>query len=109
MSSPILLRVSTPNWEVARTIADQLVTRRLAAAVHIIGPVETTYWWQDKIENGLEWACEVRTREALKDQVVALITDLHPYEVPEVFFQRIQSATAEYQAWLTQYTSGEES
>nr|VFJ93895.1 MAG: divalent cation tolerance protein [Candidatus Kentron sp. H]VFJ94679.1 MAG: divalent cation tolerance protein [Candidatus Kentron sp. H]VFK01200.1 MAG: divalent cation tolerance protein [Candidatus Kentron sp. H] len=104
----IHLRVSAPNLQVARDIAEELVAKRLAAAVHVTGPSRTTYWWQDEIHNEVEWLCEARTSESLKDRAIAVIREIHPYEVPEIFSQVFQSATPEYAAWLIQYATGEE-
>ncbi|MBT8421383.1 MAG: divalent-cation tolerance protein CutA [Gammaproteobacteria bacterium] len=106
MASFILLRVSTPNQEIAGAIAEELVGKHLAASVHVTGPIDTTYWWKDRIHDGVEWQCEARTHESLECRVMQVIANLHPYEVPEIFSQKLQAITPEYEAWLTRYTTG---
>nr|VFK28240.1 MAG: Predicted oxidoreductase [Candidatus Kentron sp. MB] len=107
MSAFILLRVSTPNRELAQAIAIRLVTERLAASVHVTGPIDTRYWWQGEIHHDMEWSCEARTHQSLKEQAVEAIVALHPFEVPEIFFHELRPATSEYEAWLKQYATGE--
>ncbi len=41
--------------EEADKIAGELVARRLAACVQVLGPVQSTYHWQGKIETAQEW------------------------------------------------------
>jgi len=107
MSSFILLRVSTPDQAVAQAIAERLVSEHLAASVHITGPISTIYWWQAQIHHNLEWSCEARTHESLKERAVRVILDLHPFQVPEIFSEQLTAATPEYEAWLTEYTTFE--
>nr|VFK17020.1 MAG: divalent cation tolerance protein [Candidatus Kentron sp. LFY] len=109
MSSLILVRFAAPSREIAKTIIEELVTRHLAAGGCVTAATESTYWWQGEIHHELEWLCELYTREPLKDRVSEVITDLHPYEVPGIVFQGFQSGTAEFETWLQQYATGEES
>ena len=34
---------------------------RLAACVQILGPVSSTYHWQDRVERNEEWMCVIKT------------------------------------------------
>lgn len=106
MSPFLLLHVSVPDRELAQAMARELVERRLAASVHVTGPAETVYWWQNEIRHGNEWSCRFRTHELLKDRVVDVIEAMHPFDVPEIFSQEIHPATPEYEAWLMQYAAG---
>ncbi len=84
----------------AERIAHALVERRLAACVQIVGPIQSTYRWEGKIETAAEWLCLVKTRRDLYSVVEQAILELHPYEVPEVIALPITAGSASYLAWL---------
>ncbi len=68
----------------ARRIADALVQQRLAGCVQIVGPIESLYRWEGKIETATEWQCWIKTRKSHYKAVEQAIHKLHPYEVPEI-------------------------
>ncbi|GAA3753361.1 divalent-cation tolerance protein CutA [Plantactinospora mayteni] len=88
----------------ARAVADVLaaaaVAGRLAACAQVTGPVDSTYWWESRMETTREWTVVFKTApdrvEALVDQVRAA----HPYEVPEVLVTWVEGGNPEYSTWL---------
>jgi periplasmic divalent cation tolerance protein len=50
MNSYVQVTTTTPTREDATRIAEALVGRRLAACVQVIDTIDSTYWWQGKIE-----------------------------------------------------------
>jgi myo-inositol catabolism protein IolS len=107
MDAVILVRVTTPDREVADRIARELVNRRLCASVHVSGPSDSTYWWHDAVQHAREYVCEARTRPGCVAIVRAAIRELHPYEVPEILVSEAQAGTDETARWVQQYTSDE--
>jgi aryl-alcohol dehydrogenase-like predicted oxidoreductase/uncharacterized protein involved in tolerance to divalent cations len=107
MQPVVLVRVTTPDREVADRIAQELVHRRLCASVHVSGPIDSTYWWQDAVQRSSEYVCEARTRPGCVAIVRAAIVELHPYEVPEILVSEVQAGTDEYARWMQQYASDE--
>jgi periplasmic divalent cation tolerance protein len=97
---------TTATIEDARRIAMALVARRLAACVQIVGPIESVYRWQGKIESAQEWQCWIKTRGDLYGPVEQAIRELHPYEVPEVLAMAAE-ASQPYLEWLARETSAE--
>lgn len=57
--------VTVPSREVARGIAESLISSKLAACVNVIPGVESMYWWQGKMEVDNELLLMIKTREAL--------------------------------------------
>lgn len=109
MDTVALVRVTTPDRETADRIAQELVERRLCAAVHVSGPIHSTYRWQDAVQQRDEHVCEAHTRPACVAQVVAAIVELHPYEVPEILVSEARAGTAATAQWLQQTTSAQPS
>jgi periplasmic divalent cation tolerance protein len=97
---------TTPTIDDARRIATALVERRLAACVQIVGPIESVYRWQGKIETAQEFQCWIKTRGDLYSEVVRLLKELHPYEVPEILTVIVE-ASKPYLDWLSQETQPE--
>ena len=73
---------------------------RLAACVQVLGPINSTYRWQGKIETAQEWQCVAKTRAELFARVEEAIVRLHPYEVPEILAVPIEAASEDYLDWL---------
>ncbi|MEE6257172.1 divalent-cation tolerance protein CutA [Plantactinospora sonchi] len=92
----------------ARAVADVLaaaaVASRLAASAQVTGPVESTYWWESRLETTREWTVRFKTApdrvEALVDQVRAA----HPYEIPEILVSWVEGGNPDHTAWLHEQT-----
>ena len=95
---------TTETREDAQRIARQLVDRRLAACVQVLGPVASTYRWQGVVQSADEWQCWAKTRADLYEQVEAAIRQLHPYEVPEILAVPIVFGSQDYLDWLEAQT-----
>src|SRR5271168_1433023 len=67
----------------AEEIADQIVSRNLAACVNISAPVRSVYRWQGKIESATEWLLTIKTARSRFEDLSAAIQSLHSYELPE--------------------------
>ncbi len=98
-----LLVLSTfPNVEAARQIGTILVQRQLAACVNLVPEVTSIYRWKDKVETGGEILALIKTTAENLDPLKAAITDLHPYDEPEVVALEIAGGSASYLNWLVE-------
>jgi len=88
----------------ARRIATALVEERLAACVQIVGPIESIYRWQGKVETAAELQCWIKTRRQHYALLEAAIRRLHSYEVPEILAVPIVAGSEAYLKWLTDET-----
>ena len=100
MTEIIQVTTTTESKDDADRIATTLVDRRLAACAHVSGPIESVYWWQDKVERAQEWVCSVKTRHELYALVEDSIQQLHPYEVPQIVAVSVVEGSAAYLQWL---------
>jgi periplasmic divalent cation tolerance protein len=91
---------TTPSRDVARRIARMLVDRRLAACVQIVGPIESIYRWQGRVETAREWLCLIKTTRARFREVAATVQTLHPYDTPEIVALPIAAGSQRYLEWL---------
>lgn len=84
----------------AEKIAHQLLHKRLAACVQIIGPIKSYFWWQDKIDRAAEYLCLIKSRRDLYSKAEEAIREVHPYEVPEIIAVPITAGADTYLQWL---------
>jgi periplasmic divalent cation tolerance protein len=105
MSDFIQVTTAIDSEEGAQKIAQILVEQRLAACVHVAGPITSTYWWQDKMEVEKEWTCAAKTRQELYDAVEKAIREVHPYDEPEIVALPIVNGSQSYLAWIATETT----
>jgi periplasmic divalent cation tolerance protein len=104
MAEFVQVVTTAASAEEARKIAEALVERRLAGCVQIVGPIESIYRWQGKIERAKEWQLWVKTRASLFAEVERAIRQLHSYEVPEVLAIAVVDGSEAYLNWLRSET-----
>jgi periplasmic divalent cation tolerance protein len=101
---PIQVVTTTASQDEARRIATQLIERRLAACVQIVGPIESVYRWEGKVETATEWQCQVKTRQSKYAAVEVAIRELHSYQVPEILALPVSDGNSVYLRWLIDET-----
>jgi len=87
--------------ETAEEIANQLVQRRLAACVNIVGPIRSIYRWRDAIEREQEYLLIIKTTADRASALAASFAELHPYEMPEHIELAIEGGSVPYLEWLS--------
>jgi periplasmic divalent cation tolerance protein len=91
----------------SRSVADLLaataVAGRLAACAQVGGPVDSTYWWQSRMETTREWSVQFKTAADRSEALVDQLRASHPYDVPEILVIRVE-ATPAYAGWVGEQT-----
>ncbi len=100
MSDFVQVTTTVDDEKEAKKISKRLVEERLAGCVQIVGPIESTYWWKDDVENAEEWMGIIKTEESLYDRLEKKIKDIHPYETPEIVCTPISKGSDRYLEWL---------
>ena len=106
-SAPIVVLVTTPNREVAESIARRLVEARLAACINIVDGIKSMYWWKGRIEEGNEVLMIIKTRLDLFNELVEKVKKNHVYEVPEVIALPVIIGYRDYINWLEEETKSQ--
>ena len=102
MADEKLIISTTGSKEEASRIARALVEERLAACVNIVGPIESIYRWQGKVESAPEFLMLVKTVSAKSQVVIERIKELHSYDLPEAIEISIDGGSPEYLKWIAQ-------
>jgi periplasmic divalent cation tolerance protein len=95
--------VTCGSHDEAATIADALVSARLAACAHLV-PIASVYEWKSVVEHDDEVVLTVVTRVGRFDAIVDLVRSMHSYELPAITSVAI-AGTAEYLAWVDAQTT----
>src|SRR5881396_4135823 len=103
MAEKILVALSTfPNAETARKVSNQLVTEKFAACANILPGVESIYRWKEKIETANETLVFFKLNEDHQSAFQEKLRSLHPYEVPEIIFTKIDDGLPDYLRWVAE-------
>ena len=96
----IQISTTTETKKEAEKISQKILEKRLAACVQIIGPIESSFWWKNKIEQSEEWLCLIKTHKKFFDEIENLISAIHSYETPEIIATPIIAGSKEYLDWI---------
>lgn len=105
MTGFIQVITTVANRHDAQRIAGELLERRLAGCVQVLGPVSSTYRWKGAIETSDEWLLLIKSREELYPAIDTAIRELHPYDVPEILAVPVAAGHADYLRWLAEETT----
>jgi periplasmic divalent cation tolerance protein len=87
-------------------LARALVDERLAACVNRLGPVQSVYRWEGKIEQSEEQLLIIKTQRRLFAALEKRVRELHSYSVPEIVALPIIDGSQDYLRWLGDQTTG---
>jgi periplasmic divalent cation tolerance protein len=101
-SDALVVITTTAEKKDAESLAQALLLHHLAACVQIGGPIDSSYWWNERIETSPEFILTIKTRRALYPEVEKMLLELHPYDVPEILALPAAEVSAGYYQWLCQ-------
>ena len=90
------LPISFREFEVT-SFAQTIVESGAACVQH--REISSTYSWDGKLNHDKEWLLEIKVSEKNKESVQEVITNLHPYDVPEILILEVE-ANQEYLDWV---------
>lgn len=100
MAEYIQVFVTAGSREEARTIAAAIVEQRLAACVQVVGPIQSTYWWQGRMETAEEYLCVMKSRQAVFKSLEVAVREVHSYETPEILAMPVVAGNEDYLSWM---------
>lgn len=109
MSNELVIFVTASNKDEAASIAEALVSERLAACVNIVSQIESVYRWEGKITRDSETLMIIKTTDERYQDIERRVKELHSYSVPEVIALRIERGSEGYLNWLRDSVSDRQS
>src|ERR1043166_229545 len=105
MTDKRIVLTTAGSREEADKIAMELVERRHAACVNVLGPMASTYRWQGKVERAEEFLLVITPTAAAGEWVRAAIHELHSYGLPEFVVLPIEAGSEAYLNWIAKCVS----
>ncbi|MGX7927590.1 divalent-cation tolerance protein CutA [Tsuneonella sp. HG094] len=81
---PALIWTPIDTADNARNLATAVVGSGLAACANVIGPIESHFVWQGALQSIEEFGVQFKLDARTLDAAVALVEELHVYDVPVV-------------------------
>jgi periplasmic divalent cation tolerance protein len=100
MADEKLIMSTAGSKDEAARIGRALVEERLAACVNIVGPIESIYRWQGKVESAQEVLMLIKTTSEKSARAIVRLRELHAYELPEAIQLTIEGGSSEYLRWI---------
>lgn len=96
----LLILVTVPDKTTAETIAERLVTEKLAACVNIIPGITSIYRWKGEIEKDGELLLLIKSISSKSEDVADAVNELHPYDLPEFIEIQPDGGSVQYLSWI---------
>ncbi|HEY0621786.1 divalent-cation tolerance protein CutA [Sphingomonas sp.] len=84
MSDIALVHATFTSAAEAETIGRQMVEAQLAACVNLLGPCNSIYRWEGKVETAAEYRALFKTTPQLARELADRIAALHSYDLPAI-------------------------
>lgn len=97
------------NPEDAVRVARLLVEEKLAACGTLLPAARSIYSWNGRIEDAAETVLLLKTTAECFPALEVRLTEVHPYETPEIIALDPASASAAYARWVEEACAGPES
>jgi len=108
MANARIVLTTIGDKDAAGKLGHELVARRLAACVNIVGPIRSIYRWRDRVEDEAEFLLLIKTTAECAAELRSALKSLHPYELPECVELAVTGGSEEYLAWVAaEVSSGE--
>ena len=100
MTDKMIVFVTCESKEQAETIAQTVVTSKLAACVNVLPGIRSCYIWDRKLTWSEEVLLLIKTTRGRFDQLQDRIKALHSYSIPEIVGVTIDDAFQKYIDWI---------
>jgi len=96
----VVVFITTGSHESAEMIGRSLLENKMAACVNVIPGVDSSFWWQGKIEKSGECLLVIKTKADKLDELIKLVKQSHKDKVPEIIAMPIIGGNPDYLKWI---------
>jgi periplasmic divalent cation tolerance protein len=101
------VQTTTDSRAEAIELGRAAVEARLAACAQVVGPVASTFWWEDGIERAEEWLLLLKLPVTGYQALAGFLTERHSYDEPEIVALAIVAGSESYLSWIQEETRRE--
>lgn len=99
-SELVIILCTFPSGSEWGEVAHTLLHERLCACVNQVREVASIYHWQGEVVSNREVVCMFKSTAERYPELVARLTELHPYDVPEIVRLSVESVNQAYLDWV---------
>ena len=99
-----LVYITVSSADEARKVGKEIVSRRLAACVNILGPIQSMYWWKGNLQEDNEMVVIAKTTAALVPRLIERVKAVHSYEIPCIVALPLTEGNPDFLDWIAQET-----
>lgn len=99
-----LVLSTLPDRGAAERLAERLVEERLIACANLVPGVVSIYRWEGRVQREEEVVVVMKTPRSLVERLFRRVSELHPYEVPELVSLPAGEVSNAYCRWVRQET-----
>jgi len=94
----ILVYITHKNKADARKVVSHLLKKKIIACANVF-PIESSYWWNGRIERAKEVVTIVKTRKENWEKMKSEVERIHPYDIPCIMKLGAEANTP-YESWI---------
>ncbi len=99
-----IVLTTAPSVDIAQRVVRAVVEERLAACGTLLPGATSIYRWQGAVEEAQEVQIILKTTTENVTKLIARVTEIHPYEVPEIICLQVADGLPAYLAWIDSST-----
>ncbi len=99
----IIIYTTHKNMAAAKKMATVLLRKKLIACANFF-PINSAYWWHDKLVQTKEVVALLKTQTRLWPKVQSTILAIHPYTTPDITKIPV-TANRSYEDWVKRSTN----
>ena len=96
----LIVMTTTPNAREAESLAEMIVSQKLAACVQILPSITSVYVWEGQVRREPEHLLLIKTLAEKYDELCDFIMANHSYDVPEIVAIDAEKVSEGYLAWI---------
>ena len=96
--------MTASSYAEAESIAENIVSHKLAACVNILPNIKSFYWWENKLCKDDELQLIAKIKITNFKELQKAVKEIHSYDVPEVILLSIEDGSNTYLEWIRQVT-----
>ncbi|WP_092484895.1 divalent cation tolerance protein CutA [Candidatus Ichthyocystis hellenicum] len=96
----VLVKSHAPSAELATSMIQYLIERKLAACGALLHSVVTRYIWENQMQTETVFPFEIKTIAGAVSKVIDEIKQRHPDEVPEITVHPVSGGLKNYLDWV---------
>ena len=89
-----------PDMQSARDASARLLNEKLIGCSNLIGPIESHFVWDGRLDSAEEIGVIFKTDEKLLSIAIKRLGELHPYDTPAIIGWRCDAVHPATATWL---------